>query len=307
MLQIRPAARKETRQALRLILDQPGLRPAELHAQVDAFLKHLCETPSPAESQYVGVEGNAIVAAAVCLDSAGRTTLVFAPSMRLHADRRQAILEVMDRLLLAARQRGVRLFQALLPPASEADARLFGDVGFWRLAELIYLERPATVALPIVAPPEGLSWIPYGPTTHGLFCQVIQSTYQDSLDCPGLAGKRDIEDIIAGHKDTGEFDARHWFVLLLHDEPIGCLLLARVRYRAAMELVYMGLTPTVRGRGLGNVLLARTIEVAAAAGLAYVTLAVDAANAPAYSLYQRAGFTETMRREAWILTSANSA
>ena len=48
---------------------------------------------------------------------------------------------------------------------------------------------------------------------HALFAETILQTYRDSLDCPGLNGVRQIEDIIAGHKASGEFDPALWFLL----------------------------------------------------------------------------------------------
>jgi ribosomal-protein-alanine N-acetyltransferase len=55
--------------------------------------------------------------------------------------------------------------------------------------------------------------------------------------------------------------------------------------------------PTARGRGLGARLLAELDHRARAHGAAYLVLEVRADNAPARSLYERAGFVElTVRR-----------
>ena len=56
-----------------------------------------------------------------------------------------------------------------------------------------------------------------------------------------------------------------------------------------------------RIRGLAKALLRRAIQVAATEELAYVTLAVDSENTPAFGLYTRLGFAEVMRRSAWLL------
>src|SRR3712207_8951894 len=37
--------------------------------------------------------------------------------------------------------------------------------------------------------------------------------FRSSLDCPALNGVRDMEDVLAGHKASGEFDPALWFLL----------------------------------------------------------------------------------------------
>jgi len=289
-------------EVLTLVLNQPGIQARELEVQVEALLSYLQDRPSPADAQYVALAGRSLIAAVICLDSPGRSALVFVPSMQLRPRRRDVVIELLDRLVEAGRQRGVRLFHVLAPLDSPADAYLLAAAGFDRLAELIYLERPSTLPVRAEPDPADLTWTCYDRTTHQLFAEVIQSTYEGSLDCPQLFGHRDIEDIIAGHKDAGEFDPQRWFVLRERGQPVGCLLLARVRHRSALELVYMGLAPEARGGGLGKAMLRRALQVTLQAHFAYVTLAVDAANTPACALYRRFDFSETMRRTAWVLT-----
>lgn len=289
-------------EVLTLVLNQPGIQARELEAQVKALLSYLQDRPSSADAQYVALAGRSLIAAVICLDSPGRSALVFVPSMQLHPRRRDVVIELLDCLVKAGRQRGARLFHVLAPLDSPADASLLAAAGFDRLAELIYLERPSTLPVRAEPDPADLTWTCYDQTTHRLFAEVIQSTYEGSLDCPQLFGHRDIEDIIAGHKDAGEFDPQRWFVLRERGQPVGCLLLARVRHRSALELVYMGLAPEARGGGLGKAMLRRALQVTLQAHFAYVTLAVDAANTPACALYRRFDFSETMRRTAWVLT-----
>ena len=134
-----------------------------------------------------------------------------------------------------------------------------------------------------------MRWVAYGPETHALFGRTITETYRQSLDCPRLNGLRDIEDVLAGHKASGEFDPRLWGLLCEGDVPLGALLLARAAPAGALELVYLGLTPEARGRGLGDVLMRRALAAAAAEGGARLSLAVDSDNAPALKLYYRHG------------------
>jgi len=108
-----------------------------------------------------------------------------------------------------------------------------------------------------------------------------------------------MEDVIAGHKAVGEFDPALWFVLLEHHhEPVGVSLLNQSRNSDAIELVYFGLSPAVRGRGLADLLLRHALAAAAAHNAKAMTLAVDSRNAPALKLYHRHHFKDVCSRVA---------
>jgi ribosomal protein S18 acetylase RimI-like enzyme len=134
-----------------------------------------------------------------------------------------------------------------------------------------------------------MRWVGYGPDTHALFGRTIAETYQQSLDCPRLNGLRDIEDVLAGHKASGEFDPRLWALLVEGETALGALLLARAVPADTLELVYLGLTPAARGRGLGDGMMRRALASAAADGAGRLSLAVDSDNVPALKLYYRHG------------------
>jgi hypothetical protein len=131
-----------------------------------------------------------------------------------------------------------------------------------------------------------------------LFAQTIFRTYQQSLDCPSLNGLRDMEDVLAGHKSSGEFDPRLWGLLCEGDEPRGVLLLARMQPAEALELVYLGLTPDARGRGIGDLLMGQAMSVASAERAGRLSLAVDSGNTPALKLYYRHGLQRVGAKDA---------
>jgi mycothiol synthase len=60
-------------------------------------------------------------------------------------------------------------------------------------------------------------------------------------------------------------------------------------------VIYLGLTPAARGRGLGRAVLRHALELARA-HVPRLELAVDLRNMPAVRLYQAAGFTARDRR-----------
>jgi ribosomal protein S18 acetylase RimI-like enzyme len=60
-------------------------------------------------------------------------------------------------------------------------------------------------------------------------------------------------------------------------------------------VIYLGLTPAARGRGLGRAVLRRALELARA-NTPRLELAVDLRNTPAVQLYRATGFTVRDRR-----------
>jgi ribosomal protein S18 acetylase RimI-like enzyme len=128
----------------------------------------------------------------------------------------------------------------------------------------------------------------------------LLATYNDSLDCPELTGLRPIEDILAGHRAAGQFDPRLWELFLVDDEPAGCLLLAPLHTAPSLEVVYMGVVPEHRGRGVGDALLRRALQQCREHGARLLTLAVDGRNAPAKRLYERFGLKTVARRDAYL-------
>ena len=68
----------------------------------------------------------------------------------------------------------------------------------------------------------------------------------------------------------------------------------------AAELVYLGITPEMRGRGCGRALLSHALWKVAQTTQKTVVLAVDESNAPALAMYRSAGFAPTTRRHALV-------
>ena len=61
------------------------------------------------------------------------------------------------------------------------------------------------------------------------------------------------------------------------------------------EVIYLGLTPAARGRGLGRKVIEHAVELAAPC-VSRLELAVDVRNTPALRLYENTGFTPIDRR-----------
>jgi GNAT superfamily N-acetyltransferase len=157
------------------------------------------------------------------------------------------------------------------------------------MAELHYLhgQPPADAQFPAL--PAGMAWIPYSAETHAQFGQAILSSYQGSLDCPALNGRRSIDDIIAGHQASGLFDPALWFLLREQETDLGVLLLSESLRSDGIELIYLGLCPAARGRKLGELMMRQAFAAVTARQQSRLCLAVDSQNTPALKLYYRHG------------------
>jgi len=240
-----------------------------------------------------------LVWAALPVVNPGRTMLLFTPSQERHPPGDAATL-LLNQICNHYSNRDVHWAQVLIEPNHSAARRFFGNHGFSEIAELIYLQgHPHRSVKPAKLGP-AMHWQAYDPQTHGLFAQTIMQSYQDSLDCPRLSGLRHIEDVIAGHKATGEFDPALWRLLCENGQPRGVLLLSRIVMTDAMELVYLGLPPEARGRGLGNLLMQEAMHLILRDNRRRLTLAVDSLNAPALRLYYGHGMQRLASKIAMI-------
>lgn len=250
----------------------------------------------------VAVAGDEVVGLALVIRGTGRCAVILPPRLRAWDEL------LASRLLRAAAAHALqRLDARLIQVLTDAEATgplpaAIERAGFAQLAVLSYQRRPVTPTDRSLEPPAGPDWTTYSFLRHRRFARAIERTYVESSDCPGLAGLRTVDDAIATHKSTGEFSAKTWHLATVDGMPAGVVLVNAFQGRG--ELVYLGVAPEFRGRGLGRTLLAQGIRDTAAMGLPQMGLAVDVANAPAMKLYERAGFREVRRRAAWFIPLA---
>jgi mycothiol synthase len=294
---IRPAHDSELQSAVRLILATSGGHPDEM--QVREFLRLAGAHRDDAGGIWVAEQGGRLLSAVMPVVSPGKTMLLFVPA-HLHGEQQTHLTrKLIDALCARAAQQGVHLAQALLEVHDESLQGVLAACGFRKLAELLYLQ---TVVAKVAEPPlpPGCKWLTYAASRHELFASTILATYQDSFDCPGLNGLRTIDDILAGHRATGDFDPQHWFILCENEQPVGAVLLSKVLRSDVTELVYLGLIPQRRGHRLADILMRRAAAVAMASKHGRLSLAVDAGNLPALKLYWRHGMQVIGRKQALL-------
>lgn len=218
---------------------------------------------------------------------------------------------------------GARLAQSLLEVREREAIAAFRDAGFTQLGDLAYLRRalPRSWGEGDAAPSwsagvrvESVADLRARGASEAEVDAAIEAalerSYEQTQDCPELCGLREVSDVLESHRSVGVHDPALWWIVFDGDRAEGCVLLSPCPEHDSVELVYLGLSPRMRGRSLGAALLRfgvanlyrHTIRGADSAGVpdetarvsiggtGGVTCAVDTRNAPAMRLYKRAGF-----------------
>jgi len=195
---------------------------------------------------------------------------------------------------------GLSLVQSIPPEDAEADVVVLVDAGFRLLAELQYMRRDLTgKPEPHLPQREEVTVETFGEYSQEELAAVIQATYQDSLDCPGLAELREMDDVLEGHRATGIFNPSTWWLVRWEGQAAGCVLVNQ-SISGEAQMVYLGVIPAFRGRGLARWMTAAVMQACWQEGLTAMTLAVDRRNATAARAYRAAGLTICRERNAYI-------
>jgi len=290
-LEVRIAQPAEQREACELVFSE--LASEQRAAQVAQLLES-ATAEADLDGLLVAVRSGRIVGATWANMQPGRIAYVWAAQIC-----EKEAEDTADRLLAAAvdfcARRNARLAQTLVESERQIARLRFERAGFCLLTELMYLmsfeKDPSAQAVSA-----DLSFEPYTEASLGRLQEVLERTYERTLDSPELNGVRDVGEILAGYRAIGRFDPKHWLIATHAGRDIGCVLLAEHPSEHTFELVYMGLVPDVRGRGWGLEVVRKSQQLAQSRQSARLVLAVDARNEFALHTYFAAGFVVWDRR-----------
>ncbi|MGQ0635239.1 MAG: GNAT family N-acetyltransferase [Planctomycetaceae bacterium] len=287
---------------LQIVPATGGLRDAALsllyrHLPRGEREAHLAELIAASRRGDVSLDGvmaavrdGALVATVLTVQRAGRMAMLWPPSF---ADTREAFSvgrPLLEKTCAGLDAAGVLFAQCLRDPADDALARLLEAAGIPHITDMAILSRETVagdrrlaVDLPSVA---------YDETRQEQFARVLEQTCEQSLDCSELAGLRSGAEILEAHRDTGTFDKALWRIYQSNGHDAGLLLAADHFGRHAREIVYLGVIPAQRGRGLGRAMLQSALGEAGRTGVRTVEVAVDVRNSYAADIYRELGFEE---------------
>jgi ribosomal protein S18 acetylase RimI-like enzyme len=251
-------------------------------------------------------QGKTVLAAAMVVVNPGRAGMLFYSWPTLPGVDSLALKLVIRKLSLHVLQSNLHFVQVLLdsPTTANQDAAILLACGYEFLAELIYmsLNLSAPQAQPITTRQEDdYQWKSMLELSQDELAGVISRTYEHSLDCPGLAGRRQMCDIIASHKSSGIYNPRCWLFPYVGDRPAGCVLISDYPQLDSADVVYLGVVPEFRGHHLARIMLRRAQRLAWQRGMSTMTLAVDSANSYALQAYRAEGFVQTYRRLGYAI------
>lgn len=238
--------------------------------------------------------------AALLTRSPGRTAMLAVTAPRCTSDDESGVALV-RRAIAAAHQLDARLVQSLVDPEHDRTLQMLLRGGMRSIGILAYLEKsPGHRPVPLRPLPAGVTIRAWDPQERLMLEGLLEETYVDSLDCPGLARMRTTQEILDGHLNSGIVHPGWWNVLELDGRPCGVSLASEIPSVQCMELVYFGLAPSARGRALGGHLLDFTCSNVGRLGELSLALACDEKNVPALRLYESRGFLPRLRRTALV-------
>ncbi len=194
---------------------------------------------------------------------------------------------------------GSLMYMRRAPRTNDAKLTLGSDLG--------KVEWPSGVEVVSVRQWESSSCGVTAKAAHGCgtvdeaLIAAMDASYIETLDCPELCGLRSTGDILTSHKATGIHDPSLWWIVMYEGKPHGCALFSPCPDQRSFELVYLGLSPALRGKGLGLKLMRHGIGECAKINSTWsMACAVDERNGPAIKLYESLQFRGFSRRAALV-------
>ncbi|MHC4394541.1 MAG: GNAT family N-acetyltransferase [Planctomycetota bacterium] len=301
MFEVRSISNQEIDKALELLSCGSFSGSEELAAKVVSFREQAQRERYDLARQLAVLDDNHIIYTCFVEASPSRTVFILSDLPKIdNPQKYDHQAQVIGSLAQWAFDQGSNFVQIILEPDDHPRQKICSQMGFRQLTDLIYLHRAGSVQQANYAPPDNVSWLLYNKKNHTLFKRLIQQSLEYSLDSPELKNLRGTEDIINSLKAADRFDPAYWKALLCKDspkaEPVGVLVSAPTPQRDAIEIIYLGVVPQMRGKGLGKVLLNEVINCAEQIGVESLLVSVDCRNHPALKLYEKFDFKVLFHR-----------
>lgn len=309
MIDVRPASRDERLTGVSLLLGSFPLEERKIR------LIDVMHSVEQGELSLDGlliafVEGRAI-GAALAVVQPDRMAFAWPPGVMIPDDlaTTPSVGAVADRLMGALDawidESPARFAQILIEPDAPPDFDLLRSHGFVPVADLEMRQRWLNEPLGRWTPPAWTT-LTYEESLATRFAEVIERTYAGSLDCPAFTGFRSGAEALESHRAAGVFDPTMWTLFEVEGRDAGVLLLAPQPDQKACELVYTGIVPEFRGRGLGKNLVEYALQRVRNRGDARMCLCVDSSNHYACAIYDALGIVVEGVRSVWLRWSKPS-
>ena len=181
------------------------------------------------------------------------------------------------------------------------DEQTFCSAGqFQFLSDLIHLaveispDEPTEKSL-------RLQFVPlsdYSDDISDRLARLVKETYQHSLDFPDLMQIAPVEAVLQGYKAGSLFRPELWFFLQNEGVDVGVLLLTDAS-PDQLELTYMGLLESARGKGFAKEIVRFAKAIACREKRSLLLTTVDEKNIPACQSYLAQGFKAWDRKRVY--------
>lgn len=249
---------------------------------------------------YSSEEKTIPVAAIYFLIQADSSALVWPPvTLKTDPSRTEsAVDELLKQTSIIIEKNTCWIGQILIEPEFKTDRERLERNGFTHLTDLEFLKSSLDSFDKKVSqknsPLKVSHFQPHN--NEKRFESLLARTYVESTDCPEIAGYRTPRQAFIGHQMSGTVDPMLWRIYSRDQEDVAVLLLTKHSENNDYEISYLGVVPEARGQGLARQILEEEMNTAKQAGIASFSLALDARNVAAKTLYGNLGFQQTMIR-----------
>ena len=206
---------------------------------------------------------------------------------------------IFEKLLDYSVSVNARLIMILVDCRQSADLSLMEEFGFQKVSELINMSAEQSV-FPETMTPGRLQFRPYTDDCWDEMIELVERTYERTLDFPLLSGLVPTSEILRGYRESHPFEPSLWFFIEFQRQKIGALLLTQLEQAEHLELTYVGLLPEFRGLHLAHEIVRHAQYVARKRYCQFLLVSVDSENTPALTTYVRLSFHVYDRKEIFV-------
>lgn len=283
------------REALEILFRQTSLDVRE--SSIEETLQGARDGSFTLDGLLIAVDDGSIIGVVLYLMQPDKTAFLWPP---MCADFVQSPIAVEDKLLAELTTRIQKehawIGQCIIEPHEIESRQTLTRNGYPTVTELDFMNLDLSACDASVSDNSRLTSVEFSADTYSRFAQVLESTYVETLDCPLLSDHRSVDQAIASHQTSGQFDPTRWKVYCSDGKDVGVLLLSEYPEQEAWEVVYMGVAPEARGHGYGREIIEAGIRDAVQQGTNGLFLAVDNKNHVAQGVYQAVGFESVTTR-----------
>ncbi|MCZ2344348.1 MAG: GNAT family N-acetyltransferase [Bacteroidales bacterium] len=273
-------------------------RTARRTAAVEWFGSDAFDTTELLIAQDMTQEEERVVGAGFVHQEPGRQASIWVP-VAIAGPRRDAIIVALAEAYRARfLAQGTQVAQLLLPETGPNCPPALEQIGFRFVTHMEYLARRLTLSDRTATIGEDYQLLPVDSVQA--VGTLLVATYKDSLDIPELNDTRTVDEIVLGYTTPAHQPPARWYRIDHGRQPVGVLMLNPGDQLKMIDLGYLGLVPSARGRGAGKQVVAGVIGMAARMGMEWLTVSSDERNIPAGKVYRQSRFGILTRQRVYL-------